>query len=129
VFRNPVLDDDHLKKLIKENPELESISKDNTIPAGWFIEALGLKGKKIGGAMVSEKHGNFIVNTGNAKAEDVAILISLIKQKVRDDFEVQLREEIEYVGFGDFCIIILFYFSIAVLLDCFCNLTFLAFSN
>ncbi len=99
VFRNPVLDDDHLKKLIKENPELENISKNNTIPAGWFVEELGLKGKKIGGAMVSEKHGNFIVNTGGAKADDVAILISLIKQKVRNNFEVQLREEIEYVGF------------------------------
>ncbi len=99
VFRNPVLDDDHLKKLIKENPELENISKNNTIPAGWFVEELGLKGKKIGGAMVSKKHGNFIVNTNSAKAEDVAILISLIKQKVRDKFGIQLREEIEYAGF------------------------------
>ncbi len=99
VFRNPVLDDDRLKKLIKENPELEIISKNNTIPAGWFVEALGLKGKKIGGAMVSEKHGNFIVNTDSAKAEDVVILISLIKQKIRDNFGIQLSEEIEYVGF------------------------------
>ena len=49
--------------------------------------------------MISEKHGNFIVNTGNGKAEDVVILISLIKQKVRNRFGVQLHEEIEYVGF------------------------------
>ena len=83
----------------KENPELENISKSNTIPAGWFIEKLGLKGKKIGGAMISKKHGNFIVNMGNAKAENVIILISLIKQKVRNYFGVQLKEEIEYVGF------------------------------
>ncbi|MBW6441273.1 UDP-N-acetylenolpyruvoylglucosamine reductase, partial [Patescibacteria group bacterium] len=52
-----------------------------------------------GGAMISQKHGNFIVNTGNAQAEDVVILISLIKQKIRDHFGVQLHEEIEYVGF------------------------------
>lgn len=99
VFRNPVLGDDHLKKLIKKYPELKNISRNNAIPAGWFVEELGLKGKKIGGAMVSEKHGNFILNINSAKAEDVVILISLIKQKVRDNFVVQLREEIEYVGF------------------------------
>ncbi|MCK4891416.1 MAG: FAD-binding protein [Candidatus Pacebacteria bacterium] len=99
IFKNPVLDDNHLRRLIKENSELENISKNNTIPAGWFIENLGLKGKKIGGAMISEKHGNFIVNMGNAKAENVIILISLIKQKVRDNFSIQLKEEIEYVGF------------------------------
>jgi len=99
VFRNPILEDKLLKKLIQENPELENISRNNAIPAGWFVEALGLKGKKIGEAMVSEKHGNFIVNAGGAKAEDVVILASLVKQKVRDNFGVQLREEIEYVGF------------------------------
>jgi len=58
-----------------------------------------LKNKKIGGAMISEKHCNFIVNFNNAKAEDVVILISLIKQKIRMRFKVQLKEEIEYVGF------------------------------
>ena len=49
--------------------------------------------------MISKKHCNFIVNTSNAKAEDVVILISLIKQKVRTRFGIQLKEEIEYVGF------------------------------
>jgi UDP-N-acetylmuramate dehydrogenase len=99
VFKNPALDDEHFKKLIKECPELNKIAKNNTIPAGWLIEELGFKGKKIGGAMISEKHCNFIVNTGNAKAEDVVILMSLIKQKVRNKFKIQLKEEIEYIGF------------------------------
>jgi UDP-N-acetylmuramate dehydrogenase len=99
VFRNPILTDDHLERLIKENPKLKNISRNNTIPAGWFVEKLRLKGKKIGGATVSEKHGNFIVNTDNAKAEDIVILISIIKQKIRSNFGVQLREEIEYAGF------------------------------
>ncbi len=99
VFKNPVVDDNHLAKLKKEFPELNKIVKNNTIPAGWLIEELGFKGKKIGGVMISEKHCNFIVNTGNAKAEDVVILISLIKQKVRNNFGIQLKEEIEYVGF------------------------------
>ena len=99
VFKNSVVDDNHLVKLKKEFPELSKIVKNNTIPAGWLIEELGFKGKKIGGAMISEKHCNFIMNTGNAKAEDVVILTSLIKQKVRNNFGIQLKEEIEYIGF------------------------------
>ena len=100
VFKNPSVDDEHLARLIKEYPELNNISKNNTISAGWLIGQIDeLKNKKIGGAMISKKHCNFIVNTSNAKAEDVVILISLIKQKVRTRFGIQLKEEIEYVGF------------------------------
>ena len=99
IFKNPVVDDSHLTKLIKEYPELKTIAKNNTIPAGWLIENSELKSKKIGGAMISEKHCNFIINFNNAKAEDVIILISLIKQKMRMRFGIQLKEEIEYVGF------------------------------
>ena len=100
VFKNPVVDDNHLAKLKKEFPKLNKIAKNNVIPAGWLIEQIDeLKNKKIGGAMISEKHCNFIVNFNNAKAEDVVILISLIKQKVRNKFGIQLKEEIEYVGF------------------------------
>jgi len=99
VFENPIVGDKHLEKLIDKYPELKGIAKNNAIPAGWLVETLELKGKKIGGAMISEKHGNFIVNASGAKAEDVVILISLTKQKVRDNFGIQLVEEIEYVGF------------------------------
>jgi len=100
IFKNPEVDGKHLEGLIMKYPELNKIAKNNTIPAGWLIGQIeGLKGKKIGGAMVSEKHCNFIVNTGNAKAEDVVMLISLIKQKIRSHFGIQLKEEIEYMGF------------------------------
>jgi UDP-N-acetylmuramate dehydrogenase len=70
-----------------------------TSSAGWFIDQCELKGKKIGGAMVSKNHANFIINTGHGKAKDVIMLISLIKQKVRDKFNIQLQEEIQYIGF------------------------------
>ena len=100
VFKNPIVDEEHLAKLIKEYPELKNIARNNTISAGWLIGQIDeLRNKKIGGAMISEKHCNFIVNFNNAKAEEVVILISLIKQKVRTHFGIQLREEIEYVGF------------------------------
>ena len=72
---------------------------DEKTPAGLLIEKAGLKGKGIGGARVSKKHANFIINTGNATTEDIAILASIIKQKVRTKFGVQLHEEVEYVGF------------------------------
>ncbi|MBW6440805.1 UDP-N-acetylmuramate dehydrogenase, partial [Patescibacteria group bacterium] len=89
IFKNQKIEDDVLKKIFIKYPELKEIVKDNIVPVGWFVEELGLKGRKIGGAMISQKHGNFIVNTGNAQAEDVVILISLIKQKIRDHFGVQ----------------------------------------
>ncbi|MBU1131823.1 UDP-N-acetylmuramate dehydrogenase [Patescibacteria group bacterium] len=69
------------------------------IPAAKFIEEAGLKGMKIGGAMVSDVHANFIVNSDNASADDIVQLISLVKTKVRDEFNVQLQEEIQYLGF------------------------------
>ena len=73
--------------------------KNDKISAGFLISEAGLKGKKIGGAMVSEKHANFIVNASGATAEEMIILVSLIKQKVRNNFGTLLEEEIQYVGF------------------------------
>lgn len=70
-----------------------------SVSAGFLISEAGLKGKKIGGAAVSEKHANFLVNAGGATAEEMIILISLIKQKVRNNFGALLEEEIQYVGF------------------------------
>ena len=58
-----------------------------------------MKGKKIGKAKISEKHANFIVNLGGAKAKDVKELIKLIKQKVKIKFGIVLEEEIQHLGF------------------------------
>lgn len=49
-----------------------------------LIESIGMRGKRIGGAMVSEKHANFIVNEDNAKANDVAALVEEIQKKSRN---------------------------------------------
>ena len=98
IFKN-ILFSEISPEAFKKCPKLEQFRQAGKIPAGWLIENAGLKGKKIGGAQISEKHSNFIVNTGNASAEDTVILISLIKQKVRNKFDLQLMEEIEYIGF------------------------------
>jgi len=66
--------------------------------AGELIEKCGLKGKKIGQAQISAKHANFILNLGGAKAKDVEKLIILIKKKVKNKFEINLKEEIQYLG-------------------------------
>jgi len=81
-------------------PSAGSIFKNPPdMPAGQLIEKCGLKGKKIGGAQISEKHANFIVNVNQAKAADVIHLIELAKQEVMDRFNVNLEEEIQYLGF------------------------------
>jgi len=86
------------KKLLKEFPELKEFNKWGTIPSAYLIEKCGLKGKKIGGAKISEKHANFIVNLGKAKAKDVKALIKLAKQKVKRKFGIVLEEEIEIIN-------------------------------
>ena len=96
-FKNPIVSDEKIIEKFEHDKEIKM--RGDKLPVGWFIEDLGLKGKKIGGAEVSEKHANFIVNTGEARAEDVIILSSFLKQKVRDTFGIQLEEEVERVGF------------------------------
>ena len=66
--------------------------------AGRLIEMAGLMGKKIGGAMISPKHANFIVNTGGARAEDILALIDLAREKVREKTGIELEPEIRVAG-------------------------------
>ena len=66
--------------------------------AGRLIEESGLKGKRIGGAMISPKHANFIVNADNAKASDIIELIDYTRQKVREYSGIDLETEIRVVG-------------------------------
>lgn len=63
--------------------------------AGRLIDLCGLKGKRIGGAYISEKHANFILNKGQAKAADVLKLMGLIKKSVKNKFKVSLEPEIK----------------------------------
>ena len=69
--------------------------------AGELIEKTGLKGLKQGSAQVSEKHANFIVNTGQVKAQDIHQLIQIIKKKVFEKFAVKLETEVHYIGAWD----------------------------
>ena len=66
--------------------------------AGYLIDKAKLKGMQIGDAQISEKHANFIVNKGNAKAKDVMHLINIIKEKVYNKFKINLELEIKLIG-------------------------------
>ena len=66
--------------------------------AGFLIEKAGLKGRSVGGAQVSDLHGNFIVNAGGATAEDVLTLIEWVRNKIRESQGVDLELEIKIVG-------------------------------
>lgn len=100
MFKNFEYRDESEIAKLKERLEVPKEFLDRKrIPAGWLIDQADLKGKKIGGAAVSNKHGNFLVNAGTATASDVIQLISLVKMKIRDEYEIQLEEEVQLLGF------------------------------
>ena len=67
-------------------------------PAGKLIDELGLKGSRVGGAKVSEVHGNFIVNDNGATAADVLELIAIIKAKAKAERGLELHTEVQIIG-------------------------------
>ncbi|WP_410983853.1 UDP-N-acetylmuramate dehydrogenase [Bacillus cereus] len=72
----------------------------NPLPnfAGNLVEKAGLRGYQIGGAKISEMHGNFIVNTGSASAQDVLDLIAFVKKTIKEKFGVDMHTEVEIIG-------------------------------
>jgi UDP-N-acetylmuramate dehydrogenase len=85
---------------IFKNPLMANFQeKDLPISAAFLIEKCNLKGKKIGQAQISQKNANFIVNLGKAKAKEVLKLIKLAKKRVKEKFKINLKEEIEFLGF------------------------------
>ena len=95
TFSDPQEVGEHLKHLMMEN-----FWQYKKVPAAWLIENSGLKGAHVGEAEVSPQHGNFIVNTGNAKAEDILQLIKKVKETVWEKFGVRLEEEVQIVASG-----------------------------
>lgn len=66
--------------------------------AGKLIEDCGLKGYRLGGARISEKHANFVINENNATAEDIRNLILLARDKVKEKYNIELKIEQEFVN-------------------------------
>ena len=72
----------------------------NPLPnyAGQLVEAAGLKGYQLGGAKISEMHGNFIVNAGGATAQDVLDLIAFVKRTILEKYDITMETEVEIIG-------------------------------
>ena len=96
-----------IKEMANERMKKQPLAQPNTGSifrnppgdhAGRLIEAAGLKGRRVGGAMVSEKHANFIVNTGDTSADDVRALMEICQDEVQERFGVRLVPEVELVG-------------------------------
>lgn len=96
-FMNPVVTKEGLRREFEKDNLTPP--KGDKLPAGWLIDHVGLRGARIGGAMVSMQHPNYILNTGKATAEEVIMLASMVKMRVRDELGIQLQEEVQYVGF------------------------------
>ena len=97
--------EENLKWRNEKQPQLDQFpscgsvfKKINGIGAGRLIERVGLKGYTIGGAKISEKHANYIVNTGGATAQDVLSLIKIIQDKVETETGHKLQPEVGVVG-------------------------------
>ena len=92
------IDTDELEQKIRGGPSHKGGA--SKIGSAFLIDKAGLKGYRIGGVKVSEEHANFIVKIDDAaRADHVVQLISYIKQQVRDQFGIQLQEEVQYAGF------------------------------
>lgn len=100
VFKNVAITNaEELRKKLGSEEKLDGFIARGQLPASWLIDRAGLKGKTIGKIQVSEKHANYLVNLGGGKAEEVVMLISFIKQQLRDKYGIQLQEEVRYIGF------------------------------
>lgn len=97
-FKNILITEDN-EEIFKKLGIPEKSWGYKKVPSGWLLDQVDMRGKSIGGAKVSDKHANIIVNTGDATADDVLQLVSLMKTKVRDELGIQIEEEVQLVGF------------------------------
>lgn len=94
IFEN-LLDEIELARTLA----VEDKIKGGKLATAIIIEKLGLKGKQIGGAKISDEHANCIINYDHATAEDILALIALVKKEAKNKYNLSLQEEIQYLGF------------------------------
>lgn len=85
------------KELVEPHKQVIKTDPFPVIPAAYLIDKAGLRGVGHGGAMVSPRHPNFIINVLDAKASDVLVLIELVKNKIKEKFNIQLEEEVRII--------------------------------
>ena len=98
-FKNPVVTPAKFEELHKSYPKMPYFPQEDgvKIPAAWLIDTLGWKGKNQGGAQVYEKQPLVLVNTGTAVPEDVMRLAAAITESVKDQFDIEIYPEVNYI--------------------------------
>lgn len=94
IFKNIEIDKLSSNLIIEVQSNQPELLKYNKLPVAWLIEKCGLKGTRVGGAQISAKHSNFIINNNNAKREDVIKLIELVEKKTQENFGIKLEREV-----------------------------------
>lgn len=95
-FVNPIVDEDVQKMFEKDTGKK---SRDNRVPAGWLLESCDIFKKRIGDIQAGVEHANYFINMDEGTAEQVMQLSAVAKTRVRDEFGVQLKEEVVLAGF------------------------------
>lgn len=77
------------------------VIKGGKVPAAWFLDRAGAKGLAAGGIRVSADHANTLYNAGGGTAAEFLSLVAELKRRVREQFGIELEEEVQYIGFGE----------------------------
>lgn len=100
-FMNPVIQADHFEKLKQQYPDMPSYPAAEgkiKVPAGWLIEQCGFKGQNHGSVGVYEKQALVLVNLGDARGEEIALVAESIRMAVSERFGIDILPEVKYVG-------------------------------
>lgn len=100
-FKNPVVDQRIANDLLSRYPTMPNYPQDDgriKLAAGWLIEQANLKGRKVGGAAVHQQQALVIVNQGNATASDIVQLAGLVRDTVKQKFDIELEHEVRFIG-------------------------------
>lgn len=100
-FMNPIIQVDHFEKLKQQYPNMPSYPATEgkmKVPAGWLIEQCGFKGQNHGSVGVYEKQALVLVNLGDARGEEIALVAESIRMAVGERFGIDLLPEVKYVG-------------------------------
>ena len=100
-FMNPVIPAAQFEKLKTQYPEIPSYPAGEgkvKVPAGWLIEQCGFKGKSHGAVGVYEKQALVLVNLGEARGHEIALVAESIRAAVKDRFGIEIMPEVKYVG-------------------------------
>ncbi|WP_022941976.1 UDP-N-acetylmuramate dehydrogenase [Psychromonas hadalis] len=100
-FKNPVVNQEVANALLARYPTMPNYPQNDgriKLAAGWLIEQANLKGRQIGGAVVHQQQALVIVNQGDATASDIVQLAALVRDTVKQKFNIELEHEVRFIG-------------------------------